>query len=294
MNADIIWPLAATLGEGPLWIDAEQCLWFTDIKAQRLHRYDPATNAGTSIDLPGQTGFIAPCASGGLILGMGQALWHRAPDGTLSRVATFDTAPGNRINDGTTGPDGRLWFGTMDDAETHPTGAILRHDPDGRIEPVTAPCTITNGPAISADGRLIYHVDTLAGIIWRAAITPAGQLQGTQLFAQIAPEDGTPDGVTLDAEGGLWVGLWGGFALRRYAPSGAITATIRLPCANVTKLAFGGPDLKTAYITTARAGLSPADLAAQPLAGGLFRFRADIPGLPTPPALIEVPPCPTP
>jgi sugar lactone lactonase YvrE len=141
---------------------------------------------------------------------------------------------------------------------------------------------ITNGPAISPDGGTLYHVDTLAGTIEAFDIRDRDRLEGGRVFAVIDPAHGTPDGVTVDSEGCVWVGLWGGWALRRYSADGELLAVVPIPCANVTKLAFGGDDLRTAFVTTARAGLSEEALQEQPLAGALFAFEARVPGLPLP------------
>jgi sugar lactone lactonase YvrE len=184
---------------------------------------------------------------------------------------------GNRTNDATTDLDGRLWFGTMDDGESEPHGRVYRYD--GGITEMGGACTITNGPAISPDGHTLYHVDTLAGTIWQYALGDGDELGDGTVFAQIDPADGWPDGVTVDAEGCVWVGLWNGWAARRYDAEGKLVGEVAMPCANVTKVAFGGPGLKTGYITTARKGLSKAALVEQPLAGGLFSFAAPAPGV---------------
>ena len=147
------------------------------------------------------------------------------------------------------------------------------------MRPVGGHCPITNGPAVSPDGGTLYHVDTLGGSIQAFDIRSRDTLKDGRVFAAIDPADGTPDGVTVDSEGCIWVALWGGWALRRYAADGNLLATVPIPCAQVTKLAFGGEDLRTAYVTTARTGLSETDLCEQPLAGALFAFEAPAPGL---------------
>ncbi len=281
----LVWPVAATLGEGPAWIDA--ALWFVDIKGGMIHRYDPASDARDSYAVGGAPSFIVPTAEGGLLIGNGRDL-QRFDGATLHPpIATVAMPAHNRTNDATVDATGRLWFGTMDDEEARPSGAV--HLFDGvEIVAVGGECTITNGPAISPDGRLLYHVDTLAGTIHRFDIAADATLRDGTLFATIDPAHGNPDGVTVDAEGCVWVGLWGGWEARRYAPDGTLLERIAVPCGNVTKVAFGGPDLRTGYITTARAGLSDEDLAKQPLAGALFAFDAPAPGLPLPAVRIGV------
>lgn len=279
MEPRLIWPVAALLGEGPAWIDG--ALWFVDIKGGRLHRYDPATDERRSMRVDGNPSFIVPTDDGGLLVGNRGGLHRVEGDALGEAIATVDQPTHNRTNDATVDPSGRLWFGTMDDDEAQPTGAIHVFDGD-TIRVAGGECTITNGPAVSPDGRWLYHVDTLGGTVTRADIAAGDTLAGGELFVTIAAEDGNPDGVTVDSEGCLWVALWGGWGVRRYAPNGSLLAIVTLPCANCTKVAFGGPDLRTAYVTTARVGLSDEALADQPLAGGLFAFDAPAPGNPLP------------
>lgn len=277
----VAWPLAATLGEGPVWVAREQTLWFTDIKQRRIHRFDPRTGEKTSWRSPEQIGFIQPTRDGGFIAGLqsGLARFDPADGNFVPMVKVDEHRPGNRLNDSVVDPAGRLWFGTMDDGEREDSGAMHRLMPDGSVLRVGGECPITNGPAVSPDGRRLYHVDTLRGVIHEFAIGIDGSLINGRTFATIDSEHGNPDGVSVDAEGCLWLGLWGGWAARRYSPDGTILATVQFPVANVTKIAFGGPGLRTAFATTARHGLDAKTLATQPLAGALFAFSVDVPGL---------------
>ncbi|RYE86323.1 MAG: SMP-30/gluconolactonase/LRE family protein, partial [Oxalobacteraceae bacterium] len=187
---------------------------------------------------------------------------------------------GNRFNDGHVDAAGRLWFGSMDNGESEATGTLYRFDGAGQsARAMDAGYIITNGPAISPDATTLYHTDTLARTIHAFDLGPDGAINGKRLF--VAHEgSGHPDGMAVDAEGHLWVAVFGGWRIDRYDPQGRKVGEVRFPCANITKPAFGGDDLRTVYATTARKGLSEADLLAQPLAGGLFTFRADAPGLP--------------
>jgi sugar lactone lactonase YvrE len=167
----------------------------------------------------------------------------------------------------------------MDNGETALSGAVHVYD-KGAIHVAGGECCITNGPAISSDGRWLYHVDTLGGIIWKFDISADPLLRDGEVFARIDPKDGFPDGVTIDGEDHVWLGLWAGWSARRYAPDGTVVQVVEFPVANITKVAFGGPDLKTGYATTARIGIDEAGLEKQPLAGGLFSFKVDAPGAP--------------
>lgn len=272
--------VGAILGEGPCWSAAEQKLWFVDIKAPSVHRFDPGSGTLDSWAAPTQVGWILPTDTGGLIAGLQNGLYRFDPqNGAFTLLADPEPElPGNRLNDATVDGAGRIWFGSMDDAEAALTGRVYCYD-RGRIAAAPiAPVSITNGPAFSPDGRTLYHVDTLGGVIHAFDVTADGTPANERVFATIESKHGYPDGPTVDAEGCIWIGLFGGWGARRYAPTGELLEYVRFPVANVTKIAFGGADLRTAYATTARKGLSADELAAQPFAGDLFTFRVDVPG----------------
>jgi sugar lactone lactonase YvrE len=277
-----LWPVAATLGEGALWDALRRQVWFVDIKGRRIHRCDEDGGARQSWDAPSQIGFIAPIEGGGMVCALEDGLYRFVEaDGAFISLARLEAElPGNRFNDGHVDAAGRLWFGSMDDGERAPTGRLYRFDGAGLApRAMDQGYIITNGPALSIDARTLYHTDTLAKKIYAFDLSPAGALEGKRLFIDHLGS-GHPDGMAVDAEGHLWVAVFGGWRIDRYDPQGRKVDEVRFPCANITKLAFGGDDLRTVYATTARKGLSQAELLAQPLAGGLFTFRATAPGLP--------------
>lgn len=276
---DCIWPLGATLGEGPLWDGDAGVLWLVDIKAGRLHRCDPSGGGRHTVTVGGNPCFIVPAADGGFVVGNGHALQRFDGERITGEIARVAMPAHNRFNDATVDSRGRLWFGSMDNNEDTRSGAVYVLA-GGAIAVAGGESVITNGPAVSADGRWLYHVDTAERTIWRFDVADTDRLLDGERFVTIEEGAGNPDGCTIDAEDHLWVALWGGWAARRYAPDGRLVAEVRLPCANVTKLAFGGPDLRTAFATTARAGLSAEALADQPLAGGVFAFPVEVPGAP--------------
>lgn len=277
-----VWSLAAELGEGPVW--AIGALWFVDIKKQAIHRFDPVTESRDSWAAPQQIGFLLPTRSGSFIAGLQSGL-HRFDQGTgaFTLIEQVDAhLPGNRLNDGVVDPAGRLWFGTMDNGERARSGSFycfadgkVRHTGLSRI-------AITNGPAVSPDGQILYWVDTIGGTISACDIGEDGALGPSRRFAKIDPSEGYPDGPTIDSEGCLWISLYAGGEVRRYAPDGDLVERVKFPVANITKIAFGGDDLMTAYATTARQKLSPEEIAPQPQIGDLFAFRVKVPGLPCP------------
>ncbi|UZK70672.1 SMP-30/gluconolactonase/LRE family protein [Sphingomonas sp. S1-29] len=275
-----VWSLGAPLPEGPTWVARDRALWFVDIKGRFVHRYDPASGDRQSWNAPAQVGFVLPMRSGGFVAGLQTGLARFDPaDGSFAPLIDPEPdMPGNRLNDATIDPAGRLWFGTMDDAEAAATGRIYRYDGKDCVAS-TAPVSITNGPAISPDGRTLYHVDTLGGTIHACALAADGTLTDMRLFAQIDPADGYPDGPVCDAEGCVWIGLYNGWGARRYSPAGELRETVRFPVSAITKLAFGGPDLRTVFATTAAKHLDAAGRDREPLAGDLFSFTVDVPGV---------------
>ena len=280
----LVWDVAATLGEGPVWVERDQALWFTDIKRRQVHRFDPASGERRSWDSPEQVGFVFPAESGGFIAGLQSGLHRFDPgSGAFDLLAEVEPhRPTNRLNDGVVDLAGRLWFGTMDDSERSRTGTYhCFHRGELRPTSLTG-IAITNGPAVSPDGRTLYWVDTIGRAIHACAIGNDGELGPSRPFAEIAAGDGNPDGPAVDSEGCVWIGLYGGWEARRYSPAGELVERVRFPVANITKVAFGGPDLRTAYATTARHLLEPDALEQQPLAGGLFEFTVDVAGLPCP------------
>ena len=282
---EAVCPVGAELGEGPVWNAADRALWFVDIKAPSIHRFDPAADALRSWPAPEPVGWVLPAARGGMIAGLKSGLHHFDPvTGGFALIAAVEAdRPRNRLNDAATDPEGRIWFGTMDDSEQGPSGEFYCFD-RGRVSPIGLPrVRITNGPALSPDGRTLYTVDTVAQTLHASHVGDDGSLHSTRIFARIGEGEGFPDGPTVDSEGCVWIALFFGWSARRYSPKGELLETVRFPVANVTKLAFGGPDLRTVYATTAKLHLKPDALERQPEAGHLFAFRSDVPGVPVTP-----------
>ena len=280
----VVWELAAELGEGPVWVERDRALWFVDIKKQQVHRYDPATDERSSWTAPEQVGFVFPAERGGFVAGLQSGLFHfDEKTGVFDLIVKVEAdKPDNRLNDGVVDPSGRLWFGTMDNGEKAKSGAFYCFA-DGEVKPTGIDgIAITNGPAVSPDGRILYFVDTLKGTLEAADIRGDGTLGERRPFAKIDPKHGHPDGPTIDSEGCVWISLYAGWEARRYSPAGELIQTVKFPVANITKIAFGGDDLRSAYATTARQMLKPEDIAKQPQIGDLFEFQVDVPGVPCP------------
>jgi sugar lactone lactonase YvrE len=204
------------------------------------------------------------------------------PDGTRHTLATLEPGlPDNRLNDAKCDPAGRLWAGTMAMSEAQPDGALYRIDGDGVTERVVSGLTVSNGLDWSPDATRMYLNDSPTRRVDVFDHDPAtGAVSGRRPFARIDPGGGFPDGLTVDAEGGVWVALFAGGQVRRYSPEGTLDAVVPLPVTNVTSLTFGGPDRADLFVTTAKHHLDPAQRAAQPLAGAVFVLRPGVRGRP--------------
>lgn len=283
LQATHVHPLQAALGEGPVWDSRTQRLWCVDILAPAVHCLDPITGHCSRWNAPAKIGWVAPVGAGVMMAGLADGLYRFTPDeDAFDRIVQVEPdLPGNRINDGTVGPDGAFWFGTMDDAESSPSGRVYRFDGDRLRDCGIGPMCITNGPAVSPDGRRLYIVDTLARQVWAYPVDTDATLGPGTCFVTLDSDEGHPDGVTCDAEGGVWLGLWGGWQARRYDAAGELTDVVEFPVANVTKIALGGPGGRTAFATTARKGLDRRALDEQPFAGDIFSFAVQVPGVRT-------------
>lgn len=274
----LIGDLQLLLGEGTLWDWRTADVWLVDIDAGRLHRHHPASGDTQSFDIGGSPAFVALAPGGGLIVGNGHRLIRFGADASISPLGHIALPAGTRINDACVDPLGRLWLGTMDVAADG--GGLHRWTGNAALD-TGVRCRVPNGPAFSADGHSLYHVDTMAGRVDRFDLRSDPLLQRPARFVEINPVSGRPDGITADAEDHLWICVWGAGEIRRHAPDGSLVQTVTLPATQITKLAFGGPDLKTAFVTTARRNLDAAALAREPMAGGLFAFDVETPGIRT-------------
>jgi sugar lactone lactonase YvrE len=248
-------------------------LYWVDIKACTLHRYRVAGCEVRHWSLPEPVGAVVSRSRGGLLLALRSGFAVFDPQtGALQRL--FDPepeSPQNRLNDGKCDALGRFWVGSMHDSERQPTGHLYRLDPDLSLERFPMGFVVTNGPSWSGDGRIFYFNDSVARRIYAFEFDLAeGRLGRRRLFVQVPADAGHPDGQCVDAEDHLWTAHWNGGRVTRYRPDGTVDRVVALPAPLVTSCCFGGQDLSTLYVTTARAGLTPAALDAAPLSGGLF------------------------
>ncbi len=269
------------LGEGPVWDDRRGDLVRVDISGRLVHRWNPSTGEATSFATPGDVGAAVLCDDNALLVAVECELWRVDLDGEWSWLAEVDDEPGVRFNDCRADPRGRLWAGTLHREGKHGAAGLYFLDPGGELRLVLAQRTLSNGIGWSLDCATMYYVDSASQRIDQFTYDLAtGALGDQRLFAKIEPTDGTPDGLTVDADGGVWVCLFGGGRIRRYLPDGTMDWEIELPLTNPTCPAFGGADLRTLYITTARHRLSNEQLIREPLAGALLQLDVGVAGLP--------------
>lgn len=272
---------AVELGECPVWDGARGCLYWVDITGHQVHRYVPGVGDRVLATLDVPVGALAPRRAGGLVVAAGNGFATLAGDGSLDWIATV--APGGRMNDGKVDPAGRFLAGTMT-SDRSPGAALYRLDPDGRVTTLLTGVSISNGLGWSPEGDLMYYVDTPTR---RVDVfdydVPTGRLGGRRTFVEIGGMPGNPDGLTVDADGGVWVVLCRGRTVRRFRPDGRLDATIDLPVSRATSCAFGGAAHDTLYITSGRFDLDGDRLAAEPLAGSLLRCRPGFVGMPATP-----------
>ena len=279
------------LGESPLWHPTEQVLYYCDIPGRSLNRFDPVTSVHTQWRFDTEPASCAPMHDGALLLAMRDGLWRFDPASgqrTALAAAPYDTAT-ERFNDGKCDPQGRFWVGTIYEAREPPLAALYCFA-EGSLQRKADGITVSNGLAWSPNGRTMYWSDTKAHTVWAFDFDPAsGGLSRRRVFASFAAKQpgqslddysGRPDGAAVDVEGCYWVAMYEGQRVLRLSPEGVLLQTVHLPVRCPTMPGFGGADLKTLYITTAREKRPAEELAAQPLAGCVLSIRVDVPGLP--------------
>lgn len=272
-------PCRAILGEAPIWDPRSDTLYWADINGELLWSWQPEARVeAVSRPVGERLGFIQLTPDPDrLILGLksGLARWCLS-DGTREHLlAPEPDQPGNRLNDGAAGPDGSLYFGTMNDTERKPTGSFYRWSEAG-LSSFGGRAIVTNGPALDAAGRVLYAADTSNGRVYRHALEQDGTPGPAEPFVLFGEGDGHPDGLTVDAEGHVWICHFRGARITRFSPAGEPVLIVPMPTAQITKVAFGGPDLATVYVTTAARDRDPE---TDPLAGHLFAFEPGIRGL---------------
>ena len=281
----------AGLGESPVWHPDERALWWCDIPGRRLHRHHVASGEHRHWDFDSEVACCAPLPGGAWLLGQRSGLWRFDPaSGRRERLAAPPYDPAReRFNDGKADPQGRLWVGTIYEPR-EPALAALYRWADGRLQRMADGITVSNGLAFSPDGRTMYWSDTRTHTVYAFDFDGTdGSISGRRVLVQFPLRDlsrplsaygGRPDGAAVDAEGCYWVAMFEGARVLRLSPAGEVLQAVALPVRCPTMPCFGGDDLRTLYVTTARHQRPAEELAAEPLAGRVLHFRVDVPGLP--------------
>lgn len=283
MKAELIADAKASLGEGPCWDGEKRLLYWVDIHGRTIHAYDAQTSSDRSFDVGVKVGAAVLKRSGGLLLATdrGFADWDPAT-GAMTEPLRPAGMPGHvRFNDGKCDASGRFWAGTMEPDGDKPDGTLYCYEagvPTAKLDGIRC----SNGLAWTEDRRTMYYIDSPTKRVVAFDYDPdTAAIANPRTVVEIAADGGLPDGMSIDAEGMLWVAQWGGWQVARYDPrTGRKLQSIELPAMYVTSCAFGGDRLDELYITTARTGLTEAQLAEQPLAGGLFIARPGVKGAP--------------
>jgi sugar lactone lactonase YvrE len=276
------------LGEGARWDARRGELLRVDILAGRVYR-DRVADDGALIpvrtyQVPGMVGAIAPVEDDeGWLLAAGRGFSHLSPDGSLHRLAEV-TPDGTRLNDAACDPEGRFWAGTLADDRRVGGGALYRLDQDGQTEMMVDGLTISNGLGWSPDGATMYLADTGPRVVHAFAFDgERGSISDGRVLITVAEEIGGPDGLTVDADGDLWVAIFGGGRVQRYSPDGELLDELLVPAMETTSCAFAGHGLNRLYVTTATENWSDEQRRAEPGAGLVYRFDTDVTGRPAEP-----------
>jgi sugar lactone lactonase YvrE len=275
----------AEVGEGPHWDAATLSLWFVDLTQGDVYRHDSATGTLSTFSVGQEVGAVLPSRAGGLVLAVRDGIAVASDDGEGLRLTLPVESEnlGNRMNDAKCDPAGRLFAGTTAFDFTAGAGSLYRIDLDWSCTPVLSGLSASNGMAWAPDGSLMYFIDSATQAVDVLDYDVAsGACSDRRRLVTIAPDDGIPDGMTVDADGNLWVACFGGGAVRCYAASGEQVDEIRFPVRQVTSCAFGGADWSDLFVTSAHYRLSRGQLEDEPLSGATFVCRPGVVGTPAP------------
>ncbi len=281
MKAELIIDAKATLGEGPCWDASNNRLYWVDIIEKKIHIFDTITNKNEAISVDYLIGAVVARESGGFIAATQNGFYAVAENGEQTLIADPESEqPHNRFNDGKCDPAGRFWAGTMHIDEKEPSGALYVLGKDLTVKKALDNITISNGLAWTSDMKTMYYIDSPTKQV--AAFdydVDSGEISNKRIVVTIPDGEGIPDGMTIDADGNLWVAQWGGYKVSKWNPkTGERLGEIAVPAKQVTSCVFGGEELNELYITSARRGLDEEELAAYPHSGSVFRVKTDVKG----------------
>lgn len=277
MQIDVVLPHRCLLGEGPVWDPKRKVICWVDILQGEIHEYSPQSKEHHIIAVGQMVGAAVLCSDGNFLAALknGFGFVNRATSEVTMIANPESHIPGNRFNDGKCGPDGRFWAGTMSHTDEPEEGSLYVFDRDQSVTKKISNVSISNGMAWSLDHKTFYYIDTPTyTVVAYNYDKSSGEISKKRVIINIPKEDGSPDGMTIDSEGMLWIAHWDGWQITRRNPNtGNKLLSIPFPAARITSCAFGGDDLQDLYVTSARTGLTHDELASQPLAGSLFVIK---------------------
>ena len=283
MEATIAHKIEAKLGEGAFWNHETQEFYWVDIEGKKLHIYNPKLKTNRSLETPSRVGTVVPINATEAVIALEDGI-HRinTETGTTSLFAAIEAdKPDNRFNDGKCDPNGNLWAGTMSLVGQRKAGSLYRIGPDGTVSKQLDSISTSNGIVWTADKQTMYYIDTGRRNIRAFDYDPdSGNISNERVAVSVPDSLGYPDGMAIDEHDMLWVGMWGGQAVANFNPkTGQLVQKIKIPALNVTACAFGGPNLDTLYITTARQGMKDAQFKEFPNAGSIFKVVPGVKGV---------------
>ncbi len=282
-DVELVIDSKSELGEGAIWnAETGKLLWI-NIEAQILNIYNPKTDFNQEMLTGQKIGTVVPAQSGIVLVALQNGIYKYDPKTGTKKIIVDpeEDLPDNRFNDGKCDPAGRLWAGTMSTKNEKNVGALYRLDQDLSIHKMIENVSISNGIVWSLDKTKMYYIDTpTQKVVSYDYNNETGAIENEMVAIEIPKKMGSPDGMTIDAEGNVWIALWGGFAVGCWNPeTGKLLRTINVPAKNVTSCAFGDADLGTLYITTARTDTSEEELEKYPFSGGVFKTRPGVSGV---------------
>lgn len=281
-EATVAYETKALLGEGPIWDEPNQLLYWVDIVGNELRSFHPATSQEISYPMPSSPGTVVPSTDTSAVVALRDGIYSfNIPSKSLELISGVLTDhPGFRLNDGKCDPQGRLWVGSMHFDQIEGAAKLYKIDSQGNVDTMINNVTISNGIVWSGSGTKMYYIDTPTGKVVQYDFNGKdGRISNPKTVIEIPKEVGAPDGMAIDSNDHLWIGLWNGGKVICIDPEqGKQVDEIIVPAHNVTACAFGGKDLKTLYITTSSLDMTDEEKAKYPLAGSLFKYQSDVKG----------------
>lgn len=286
LNAELAFRTESLLGEGAFWNYRNNSLYWVDIEGRKLHIFDPEKKSDRFLATESRVGTVVPQTDSTAVIALENGIYIiNTNTGETSLLSDIESdISKNRFNDGKCDPNGNLWVGSMNFPQNEASGNLYKVKPDGQAERMKAGITISNGIVWSSDNRTMYYIDTPTAVIKAFDFDPeTSTITNERVAVEVSEADGYPDGMTIDENDHLWVGLWNGNAVAQYDPeSGTLIRKVWVPAHNVTSCAFGGPDLDVLYITTSSLDMTDEEADKFPDAGSLFRVVPGVKGVKSP------------